>query len=376
MKKTFFITLAILAVIFLITSLLGKNYLYKAIYYNFVDIDDYTIFHNRTVNIGTPQPWPVSKDYNKIKLSDSLDKAMTAFESVAFLVVKNDSLNFEEYWDSYSDSSHSGSFSMAKSIVSILVGIALDEGKIKSLDDPISNYDAEIAQDGIGKITFRQLLMMSGGTNWDESYLSPLSVTAEAYYGDDLKKLMIHLKAVRPAGTIFSYKSGETQLLAMVLEKAVGETLSDYASEKLWKPLGAEYPALWSLDHKNGQEKAYCCFNSNARDFARFGKLYEHDGNWNGKQIVDSAYVAQSLTPNKLPDEDGYTVDYYGYLWWLLPYKGHRIFYMQGLLGQYVIVIPDKNLILVRLGSKRGDHKGNHTYEVVYDMVDWALKTY
>jgi CubicO group peptidase (beta-lactamase class C family) len=184
------------------------------------------------------------------------------------------------------------------------------------------------------------------------------------------------MKLVRTPGTIFSYKSGEAQLLAMTLEKAVGEHLSDYASEKLWQPIGAEHPAYWSLDHKNGEEKAYCCFNSNARDFARLGELYLHGGNWKGKQIVDSAYVRQSVEPNKLSDEDGNTVDYYGYLWWLLPYKGHRIFYAQGLLGQYVIVIPDKNLIVVRLGSKRGDPKGDHTYKIVYDMVDWALKTY
>ncbi len=376
MKKTFLITITVLVVIFILTTLLGKNYIYKALYYNFVEIDQYTIFHNRTVNIGTPQPWVISKDYNKIKLSDSLNNELTDLKSIAFLVVKNDSLNFEEYWDSYSDTSHSGSFSMAKSIVSILVGVAHDEGKIKSLDDPIEEYDNDFAGRDIGKITFRQLLMMSGGTNWDESYISPFSVTAEAYYGDDLKKLMLGMKLVRTPGTTFSYKSGEAQLLAMVLEKAVGENLSNYASEKLWQPIGAVHPALWSLDHKGGQEKAYCCFNSNARDFARLGELYLHDGNWNGKQIVDSAYAQQSVLPNKLLDEDGNTVDYYGYLWWLLPYNGHRIFYAQGLLGQYIIVIPDKNLIIVRLGSKRGNSEGDHSYKIVYDMVDWALKIY
>jgi CubicO group peptidase (beta-lactamase class C family) len=376
MKKTFFIVICATVIIFILTTLTGNNYIYKALWYNFVKINNYDIFYNRIINIGTPQPWAVSKNYNKIKLTDSLNQKLVDYKTAAFLVIKNDSINYEEYWDGYSDSSHTNSFSMAKSIVSALVGIAYQEGKIKSLDDPIGKYDADFEGNDIGKITFRNLLTMTGGTNWDESYSSPFSVTTQAYYGTDLKKLMLNLKLVRTPGTLYAYHSGETQLLATVLEKIVGEHLSDYASEKLWQPLGAEHPAFWSLDHKDGEEKAYCCFNSNARDFARFGKLYLHDGNWNGKQIVDSSYVQKSLTPVMLPDEDGGTANYYGYLWWILPNPQHRIFYMQGLLGQYVIVIPDKNIVMVRLGSKRGEHLSDHSYQVVHDMVNWALKTY
>lgn len=130
--------------------------------------------------------------------------------------------------------------------------------------------------------------------------------------------------------------------------------MAEYASEKIWKQVGATHTAQWSLDHKDGLEKAYCCFYSNARDFARFGKLALNDGKWNDKQIVDSAYVSLITHPNGLIDpETNQPVKVYGYQWWTDNFLNHRVFYMRGILGQYVIVVPDMKLIIVRLGHKR-----------------------
>ncbi len=217
---------------------------------------------------------------------------------------------------------------------------------------------------------------MSSGLNWEEGYSSPFSPTTEAYYGTDLKKLIYNLTPIEEPGKIFRYKSGDTQLLSFVLEKATGRSISDYAQEKLWKPLGCENDAYWSLDKDNGSEKAYCCINSNARDFAKFGKLYLDSGKVNGKQIIPVDYFLNSIQPSGLPDGDldMKKCDFYGYQWWIIPeYKGHKIFYARGILGQNIIVISDLKTIVVRLGKIRGERVGKHHKEV-FLLIDEVLK--
>ena len=145
----------------------------------------------------------------------------------------------------------------------------------------------------------------------------------------------------------------------MILKKATGKNLADYASEKLWKPLGAEDKAFWSLDKKNGMEKASCCFYTNARDYARIPKLYMNSGNWSGKQIVDTAFVQESLTAANLVDRAGDPNKKYGFQWWLMQYKGHSVFYMRGIRGQYVFCVPGLRLIVVRIGHRRAAKTGD-----------------
>jgi CubicO group peptidase (beta-lactamase class C family) len=353
-----------------------KNYVYKAVVYNFADIDDNDIFDQRVILASAaPQPWPLAAKYNKVELPPELEKLHQDIQSVAFILIHNDSILYEQYWQGYSDKSLSNSFSMAKSIVSILVGAAIKDGKIKSVDQPVSDFLPEFKKGDKAKIKIKHLLWMSSGLNWDESYSNPLSVTTEAYYGSDLKKVIKRLKAVEAPGKEFSYKSGDTQVLSLVLKAATGKSLSELAEEKLWRPLGAERKAEWSLDQPSGIEKAYCCFYSNARDFARIGKLYLHKGIWSGDTIVPPAYVQASLKPSGLPDaSDKAKVDFYGYQWWLIPdYKGQDIFYARGILGQYVIVIPEKNIVIVRLGKERGERINKHPSEVMA-MIDAANK--
>lgn len=353
-----------------------KNYVYKALVYNFADIDDHLIFHQRTIEApDTPIPWAESSQYNKIQLPTGLQQLHQELHSVAFLIIQNDSILYEQYWAGYSEESLSNSFSVVKSIVSVLVGVALKEGKIKSLDQPVGDFLPEFREGAKSRITLRHLLWMSSGLNWDESYSNPLSMTTEAYYGADLRKVINRLEAVEEPGQKFEYKSGDTQVLAFVLEAATGKRLADYAEEKLWQPLGAAHKAEWSIDHPTGNEKAYCCFFSNARDFARIGQLYLNQGVWRGDTIVAPDYVQASLTPSRLPTaSSGETTDFYGYQWWLLPdYKGQFIFYARGILGQYIIAIPEKGLVIVRLGKKRGAKVGNHPSEVMA-MIDAVNK--
>lgn len=352
----------------------GKTYLFKAVWYNFADIDDYKVFSNNTVTTAEHQPWPVSTSYNQPKLPANLRQLLEKIQSIALVAIKNDSLLYEEYWDGYTDSSWSGSFSVAKSITSLLMGAALKDSSISSLQDPVGKYLPEFNQGEKAKVKLIDLLTMSSGTDFNEAYADPLSITTELYYGFDAYKTATGVNMINTPGSLHKYKSGDTQLLGLVIEKATKKSLSAYAAEKLWHPLGAEHPALWSADHTGGHIKAYCCFNSNARDFARIGQLMLDSGRWKGTEIISPEYYSASVTPCMIPDESGIPCNYYGYQWWIYPGK-EKIFYARGILGQYIIVIPSKDLVLVRLGKKRGEREAvTHSLEEVAALVRWGLQ--
>lgn len=374
-RKWWQIVLGIIIVLNIFLYASGNFYLYKALLYNYVNIDDLNLFPTRKVAASNGVPWPVGMDFNKKTLTPELRKTLEQYKSVAFLVIKNDSIRYEEYWDSYGPGSLSNSFSMAKSIVSILVGIAVDEGKIKSLDQPVCDYLPEFCSDENKPLTIRHLLMMSSGLNYDEGYTSLFSQVTRSYYDDDLRKQMLELKVITPPGKQLNYMSANTELLAFIVKKATGMSLSEYASQKLWIPIQAENDAEWSLDHKDGDEKAYCCFYSNARDFARIGKLFLQKGKWNGNQVVSEEYVNAAVTPAPVSD-NGKPNTIYGYQWWLTEYHGKKIFYARGILGQYIFVIPDLNIIFVRLGHMRGEKDGNGDLLDVPVYIDQVVKMY
>ncbi len=364
------ILIIIILIIALLPVLIGKSYLYKAIVYNFADIDDYKIFDNNVVTPAQhPVAWPQDDHYTQ-EIPADLSAYLEKIRSAALLVVQDGKIKVEKYWPGYSDSSVTNSFSIAKSVVSLLTGIAIREGRISSVEDAVGKYLPEFAEGEKEKLKIVHLLTMSSGSNWDESYANPLSVTTEAYYGSNLYRVATSVDIVKEPGAYHFYKSGDTQLLGLVLEKATGRSLSEYASEKLWQPLGATHPALWSTDRPGGNEKAYCCFNSNARDFARLGQLMLDSCRINGVPLVDSAYFAASVTPCRIPDETGRPCNYYGYQWWLIPDEP-GIFYARGILGQYIICIPKKNMVIVRLGEKR-DEKINDIPMEVPRLIEWG----
>ena len=292
------------------------------------------------------------------------------------MVIQNDSILFEEYWHGYSSDSLSNSFSMAKSWVGTLIGVAIKEGKIKSVDQKVCEFLPNFCGENEKELTIKHLLTMSSGLNWTEDYYNPIGQTAEAYYGTKLRGLVINQKGVEEPGKVFKYHSSCTQLLGFILEEATGKTISEYASEKLWKPMGVKHSALWSTDTKNGDEKAFCCINSNARDFARLGKLYLDYGNWNGVQLIDSAFVNDATSAANLLDEDGWLNTNYGYQFWLAERQGFELFYARGLWGQYVVCIPELDMIVVRLGRKYGKSLADGHHHDFYRFVDAALEMY
>lgn len=379
--KWLLILLVVLNIIIIVSD---KTYLYKGIANTYLkgnsgpSIYEYEIFENREIKAGNYQAWNNSVNYNAKTLSQEQTENFKRLETIAFMVIKNDSIVHEQYWDGHNAESHTNSFSMAKTITSILIGIAIDEGKIKNVEQPVSDFLPEFKEGDNVKLTVKDLLTMSSGINFDEDYVNPLAYPAAAYYGSDIKKLTYKYKVTEQPGKVFNYLSGNTQLLGFILEKATGQTPSDYASEKLWKPIGAKNSAFWSLDHKDGSEKVYCCFNSNAPDFARIGKLYLDSGKWNGKPIVTTDYVLNSVKPADMLDEDGNPNNKYGYCWWIIPdYKGHYIYYARGILGQYIVCIPDKDMIVVRLGNKKEKKVAGeaHPKDLFY-YIDAALEMY
>lgn len=368
----------VLVSVIILMYIFNVDYLLRAVRtiyfkgYTTAFLEDYKEFPNREIKKGLAQTWAIASDYNSIPATEVLAKNHKELKTVAYLIIKNDSIWHESYFDGFDKNSKSNSFSMAKSIVTMAMGKAIMEGKIKSLNQKVTDFFPELKGKYAKEVTIGDLSSMASGLSWDEKYYSPFSIVTRAYFDDDLKGVILGLDIKEKPGQSFKYLSGATQLLAMCVEKATGEHLSDYVSKHFWQPMGAENEALWQLDEApDGIEKGYCCIASNARDFARFGKLYLNDGKWNGKQLLDSAFVKKCITPRfeKSPQ--------YGYGWWMHTISGKDLYYMRGHLGQFVIVIPEDELIIVRLGHLKGvqtkeDPHSNDLYvyvEEAYNML-------
>jgi len=352
--------LAIFITVNLFILLSGRFYIYKGIANTyFVGEISPTIYDLDVFPYSTLQTDEMKsvishdKNYNSYQLSKKDQQFIDEYRTKALLVFKNDTLLFENYWENHTEETVSNSFSVAKTMVSILVGIAIDEGKIASLDDPICKYLPEFCSDEKGKITIRHLLTMSSGLDWTESAKNPLSDNAESYYGENLRTLVTSQEVESEPGKIFKYQSGNSQLLGFIIEKATGNDLSRYAEQKLWKKIGAEHEAYWSLDKEQGDEKAFCCMYATARDYGRLGILLLNKGKFNGNQIIPEWYFTEMMTIANLDSEDGIPNYRYGLHTWIYMDTDAQVNYCRGVKGQYVITVPDENLVIVRIGSSK-----------------------
>lgn len=350
----------------LVILLSGRLYIYKAIGstyfrgYKGPSIYDLDVFEKREVPAGTAQPWIDHEQLGQFTINADDRNLIEGFKPAAFLVLWGDTLIFEEYWNEHSEERLSNSFSMGKSIVSLLIGVAQEEGYIKSLDEPVANYIPEFKGEK-ENITIRHVLTMSTGLSWSESYKHPFCDVAELYYDTDDRDLVLNRRTIEhEPGEIWHYKSGDTQLLVYILEAAIGRKTSEYASEKLWKPMGAEAEAYWSLNgDENSSEKGFCCFYARSRDFLRLGKLINNKGNWNGKQLVPEQYVEEFTSLAPLKKENGKMNNCYGYQYWIYTGEEFEVTYYRGLNGQYIISIPEKDLVIVRTGHSGGNNWKN-----------------
>ncbi len=362
LKKAVVYTLVFALVFHVALVITGNSHVYKVLVNTILkgrlspSIDEYTIYYNRAIAIGNPQPWQQHKAYNSNQFTQKEEAIHSKYQTVAFCIIKDNQLLFERYYENYSDTSLTNSWSMAKTIISVLIGSAIKEGAIESIDEKVEKYLPHLQGSGL---TIKHLLAMSSDINFSEQYINPFGFAAKALYGKDNLNLV---KKYKPRGNPmnkFDYQSGNTLLLSYVLKEATGKTVSEYASEKLWKPLGAEHIAQWSLDDKGGNERAFCCFNSNATDFARIGQLYLNNGIWKGDTLIDPMYVKTTTSFAPLKLESGETNERYAYHWWATMHNGEKIFYARGINGQYIFVIPSQNAVVVRLGRKRDKEQQN-----------------
>ena len=290
----------------------------------------------------------LTTDFNATNVE--LDSFVKLHNTISFLIIRNDTILYENYQKGYNHEALVSSFSIAKPIVSTLIGIAIDEGKIKNIEDPITDYLPEfLDKPGFDKITIKSLLHHTSGIKFTEGKLALNSDNSQFYWGNKLRKLMLNPVIEEQPNQVFHYSSENIMLLAYILEKVTGGNISDYLEQKIWKPLGMEAPASWSLDRDDDQaiEKAFCCLQARSIDFAKFARLYLNKGNCQGQQIISKKWVEYSTHP----DPSGNNKHFYNNNWGIGPLK-YSSFYAIGLYGQYLYVYPEKNIIIVRFGDK------------------------
>ncbi|WP_025645469.1 MULTISPECIES: serine hydrolase domain-containing protein [unclassified Psychrobacter] len=355
--------IALLIIISLGLVVTGNAYIFRGLQLTYLkgeataNIDDYVDFDNRTIRAGEPITWQKHPDFDQVVLTPTLQNALDTDETVAFAIIKDGKLVYENYWQDYGSDSHTNSFSMAKTVATMLYLKAVEDGYIDSVNEPITTWLPEYANNEYAQnCTLADLSAMTSGYDWTEDYYFPINPTAESYYGHDLVKQMVNRDFVEPCGGNFEYSSGDTQMLGIALARALephGYTVSSYLEEKFWQPLGMQGDAYWSLDGAANIEKVYCCLNASALDFAKFGQLLLNGGAWQGEQLLSKAHVDLMITPNVDAFAAG-QAPIYGHSVWTDMDSPIPYYAMLGHLGQRVLVLPEEDAIIIRLGKQKG----------------------
>src|SRR5690554_3587952 len=329
----------------------GKTYLYKGIQETYLKgksgpgIYDSIVFPVRVANHANPtEKWKVKSLL--LNINESSKEQLIALKTTSFLIVKNGEIIHESYYEQHNEHTKSNSFSMGKSFIGLLIGIAIDNHEISSFDAPITDYLPFRIPNDEG-ITIRHLLGMSSGLNWSESGSNPLSDNAEAYYSSDLNEIMKKSRFNKKPGLAFEYLSGNSQLLGIILKEATGVSPTEYFEQHVWSKIGAEHDLFWSLDREDGFEKTFCCAYATTRDYARIGQLILNNGKWNGEEVISSETLNTLLSPFDLKEA------HYGLHFWRYNHPVHPAVYARGILGQYIVVIPSLNVVIVRTGHQR-----------------------
>lgn len=351
-----------LLIISLSLSCLGLNSCHVGRYFwwNYADIHDMNRFPSVPVHRGSSvfrfqQPErsllvPVNTHNRSKEVFPSFEALLEHEQTASFLILRNDTIVYEYYGTEFDSSSILPSFSVSKVFLSALTGIAIAEGKIKSTAQTVGTFLPELPDSGVRQIRILDLLNMRAGLDFTESYGNPFALMPKFYYGRNLEKYARNLQLKRVPGTGYEYQSAASLLLGMIIERACGKPLNQLLEEKIWQPLGMESEAFWNIDSRKHQTiKSFCCLNARTRDFARFGRLYLHKGNWNGRQVVPAGWVETSM---RILNDSRDSQDYpYTYQWRVCH---EQAIFAKGVLGQYIYVYPGKNIVIVRFGKKAG----------------------
>lgn len=370
MIKKLYILLFIVATLYILyTSCSTKTYLGRYIKWRASDIEDYKKFPKYKFE---PSSTPfyffkrIDNRLNHIRVTKSKDEKGELLDilensgATAFIIIKNDTIVFEKYLNDYQRNSVNTSFSVAKSITSLITGIAIDNKLIESINDPVVKYIPElIATDsGYNKLLISQLMDMRSGIQFKDHDL-PWGDKPKAYYYPNLRERILELPLEYEPGTKFKYNSYNPILIGMIIEKVTTLPPAKYFEQKLWNELGMEYSGSWSMDsEKSGMTKMESGLNIRAIDFAKFGRLILNNGNWNGKQIISQNWLNYSFSISekyKLPE---FANDmYYRSFWWIYATKKESDYDIKtiagtGHLGQYLFIYPKEKIIIVRMGKR------------------------
>lgn len=353
----------------------------RVLLYNVPDLSDYKIFPYRVIKNSPDSVFyfvksdnindfgeKINTDYNTllpdvITLNQYLERSKTA----VFLIIRNDTLIYEKYTKNYQENSIFNTFSVTKIIITTLVGIAIDEGWIKSVDEKITEYIPELSgKEGFNEITIRHLLLHTSGIKFSDSRFNPFGDNARYYYGRNLRKLVFKAELYESPGKETHYCSVNVQLLALILERATGLSLSSLLQERVWQRAGMQYEATWSLDNKrdNPIEKGFSCFNCTAIDLAKIGRLYLNNGYNNNKQILSQDFIREAT---KRDTTDGSCWDFQ-YNIRFDPMQEDS-YYSRGLYGQLIFINPEKKIIIVRIGEANLKYNPQFMNRIIMQIV-------
>jgi CubicO group peptidase (beta-lactamase class C family) len=351
-----FSTISVSLVLLLFSISLNSCHVGRYFYWNVADVNDMNRFPSQSIKAGN-EPFAFVETPNLKQLESSklkwkgkelkLDDFLESTKTTSFLVIKNDSIVYEKYFDGRDKNSISPSFSIAKSFVSALLGCAIQDGYINSIDDKVIEYMPELAKNNFENISLKNLLNMRSGLDYKESYFNPFGEVAKFYYGRNLDRYVHRIKAKGNPGQEYSYQSANTQILSMIIEKQSGKTIVEYLQEKIWNRAGMQNDATWNMDSKQHKNtKAFCCINATARDFASFGRLYLYDGTFNSKQIIPENWITETLeNPTDSKDSQNYPYHFH----WRVVNKD--VLFAKGILGQYIYIDRKNKLMILRFGK-------------------------
>ena len=286
-----------------------------------------------------------------------VDEYLSRTDTSALLILKDGKISYENYWLTGGKNVQWISMSVAKSFISALIGIAIDQGHIKSLEDKVTDYVPQLKNSAYDNVRIKDILQMSSGASWNEDYSDPnsdINRSSKIFaIGGSLDEFSASLKKELKPGSYNRYNSTDTQVLGMLLREATRTSITKYMEEMLWHPMGAQDSGYWILDSKN-MEMAYAGFNATARDYAKLGELYRLGGKINGKQIIPRDWVKASVKPDAphLMPGDNPLSDFplgYGYQWWVPDLSGD--FSAIGVYNQFIYVSPKSNMVIVKLSA-------------------------
>ncbi|MCJ8154402.1 beta-lactamase family protein [Chryseobacterium sp. SSA4.19] len=349
MKKILSVFIATASGIAAAIYLSGYGYIFKAAALNLKkgpiapSIDDEEKFPSRPVPNLYAEPWKKNTAYNTKFLPENILKELKKTQASSLVIIRDNEIFHEQYWKDHQPSSLMNSFSMAKGILCLLVGCAIDDGYLKSEDQLLSTLFPSYKNSRYGQfLTIRHLMTMQAGLDWKEEYHHPFAENSKQYFIEDLAEQAFGVEVKEMPGQTYKYQSAAPQLLGLALRKATGKDLASYLSEKIWIPLGMEFPAKWSTDEK-GIEKAFCCIHATPRDFAKIGQLMMQNGKWKGKQLISKKFCEKLLTPTKANDAFCFSV-------WADDESELKCRFLYGFLGQFIIMVPEKNIVIVKTG--------------------------